>query len=169
MPDVVSWSSCIAGFGREGNYEASIQFLEEMNIEGIAADELTYCSFLSSCSHTGHVDMGLETFVSMIKDSAIIPELKHYASIIDLLGRAGKCTKAEEVLRKSPMQPDLAVWLSLLSACCLHSNVELARRAFISTVHLQPGDPAGYALIENIYRQCYSMEKSYGVDHVAPI
>lgn len=49
------------------------------------------------------------------------------------------------------MQPDLTLWLCLLGACQMHSNVKLAKQAFDCAVHLEPKEVPAYILMSNIY------------------
>ncbi|KAI5080266.1 hypothetical protein GOP47_0005745 [Adiantum capillus-veneris] len=157
-PDVVAWSTCVSGFAQQGKPESSFLFFDKMHMEGIIADEVTCSSFLFACSHAGLVDEGVQYFNSMDKVFGITSTLKHYANVIDLLARTGNLAKVEYVLEKMPIKPDLAIWMCVLSACCLHGNLELAKFAFTSAIQLQPVDSAGYILMSNVYQQRDPME-----------
>lgn len=153
QPDVVTWSTCVSGFAQQGNSEASFYFLNEMHIEGIMPDEVTSCSFLSACSHTGLVDEGVYYFDCMSRNFGLTPDVKHYTSVIDLFARAGNLAKVEYMLQKMPIKADLAIWTCVLSACCLHGDLGLAKLAFSSAMQLQPSKSAEYTLMSNIYWQ----------------
>lgn len=150
-PDVVSWTALIDGYAREGNGVASLQTFEEMQLMGIRPDGALFLSLLSSCSHAGLVDKGVEFFYHMSRDCGISPKIEHYVTMIDLLGRAGDLIRVEDILQRASMHPDLAVWLSLLRACQTHGNVELGKLAFDCAVRLQPKHAAAYVLLSNIY------------------
>jgi hypothetical protein len=73
-----------------------------------------------------------------------------------LLGRAGDFKRIEAMLgvkRRSRIRvkPDLNVWLSLLGACRVHGNLELAEEVFSRAIGLQPGEEAAYVLMSNVY------------------
>ncbi|KAH7288958.1 hypothetical protein KP509_31G051800 [Ceratopteris richardii] len=159
-PDVVAWSTCVSGFAQEGKPEFSFSFLNKMHLEGTMADDVACSSFLFACSHAGLIDEGIRYFISMNEMFEITPTLKHYANIIDLFARAGDLAKVENLLQGMPVKADWAMWMSVLSACCLHGNLELAQSTFASSTHLQPVNAAGYVLMSNIYQQLDIIEDS---------
>eukprot|EP00250_Pteridium_aquilinum_P000890 c11072_g1_i1 orf=987-1889(-) len=150
-PDVVSWSACVAGHAGEGNCSASMDTFEKMQLAGVQPNEVTFSSVLATCSHAGLVMEALHLFRYISQDASLVPDLKHYNSMIDLLGRAGDFKGLEEMLHRMPMQGDLTFWLCLLSVCRIHGNVGLAKQAFDHAVNLQPNYPAAYILLSNIY------------------
>lgn len=163
--DIVSWSACIAGHAGEGNFSASIGVFEKMQLAGVQPNEVTFSSVLATCSHAGLVMEGLGFFKFIVQETSLVPDLKHYNSMIDLLGRAGNFKGLKNMLGMMPMQGDLTFWLCLLSVCRIHGNVELAKQAFDHAVDLQPNYPAAYILLSNIYadaglQECAAQVKS---------
>ncbi|CAI0475186.1 unnamed protein product [Linum tenue] len=71
--------------------------------------------------------------------------------MVDILGRSGKLHEAEELVKNMPMKPNSMVWLALLSACRVHSNVDAAERAAKSIFSLDPHCSAAYVLLSNLY------------------
>lgn len=136
-PDIVSWNACIAGHAEEGNSLASLHMFEKLKLAGVKPDNVTFTSVLSACSHTGFVIKGLEYFESMSREYGLTPDLKHYSSMLDLLGRAGDFKEAGEMLGRMPMQADQAVWMCLLNACRTYGNLKLAKQVFDDAVKLQ--------------------------------
>lgn len=55
---------------------------------------------------------------------------------IDILGRAGYLAKAFGILKSMPLEHDIAVWRSLISACRVHRNVSFAERIINYLEHL---------------------------------
>ncbi|KAH6559157.1 hypothetical protein KP509_1Z025200 [Ceratopteris richardii] len=149
-PDVVSWSACLAGYAREGNHLTSLHCFTEMNATGVEPNRVAFLSLLHSCSHTGLTDKGLEYVESMTRDFGMESNLKCFAGIIDLLGRAGDFSKLKKILQRFPIPDDLAVWLCLLNVCSIHGNIELGRQAFDYAINLQPKDSASYVLMANM-------------------
>ncbi|KAI5059976.1 hypothetical protein GOP47_0024396 [Adiantum capillus-veneris] len=135
-PDAVSWNACIASYAEAGNCEASSQILEAMLLACMQPDGITFAAILSACNHGGLVE-GTEYFESMRESYGLNPDFKHFAGVLDLLGRAGDFKRLENVLLRLPKQPDLAIWLSLLGSCYKHSNMELGRFALLNAVRLQ--------------------------------
>jgi pentatricopeptide repeat protein len=149
--DVVSWNVMIAGYGMDGCGEAAIALFEQMQQTGMKPDEITFIGVLSACSHAGLVDEGCRYFNRMQQDYAIPPTLEHYASMADLLGRAGLLDEARELIETMPIQPDAAVWGALLGACRIHGSVELGERVAGCLFELDPENAGCYVLLSNIY------------------
>ncbi|MCO5608846.1 hypothetical protein L7F22_063064 [Adiantum nelumboides] len=150
-PDVVSWSALITGYANDGSFKSSFGTFECMKGAGIKPDEVTFLSLLSTCSHAGLVNKGVEFFKSMNKEYGLIPNFDHFVTVVDLLGRVGELERAEDMLSRFPGQPDLAMWLCLLGACQKHNNFALAKRIFSHAVLLLPDKAFAYCMMSNIY------------------
>ncbi|KAH7426213.1 hypothetical protein KP509_11G090500 [Ceratopteris richardii] len=146
-----SWNACITSYAGEGDCTSSLFLLEEMKLMGIKPDGLTFISVISACSHTGIVVEGAECFMSMSCAFRIVPEGKHYGSIVDLFARAGDFSRVNSLLKSMPMPSDESVWLCLLGACHTHYNVELAKYAFDHALMVQPKHAAAYVALSNVY------------------
>ncbi|KAK9293240.1 hypothetical protein L1049_021231 [Liquidambar formosana] len=85
----ISWNSSIAAFARHGDGSRALQLYEEMRIGGVEPTDVTFLSLLHACSHVGLVEKGMELLESMAKVHGISPRMEHYASVVDMLGRAG--------------------------------------------------------------------------------
>lgn len=94
---------------------------------------------------------GIAYFGRMQSIYGIYPKKEHYTCIMDILGRAGHLDDAEAMVKKMPFEPCAATWVSLLSACRIHGNVEMGERALKQILELDPGITAGYVLLSNIY------------------
>jgi len=71
--------------------------------------------------------------------------------MVDLLGRAGKLDEAEDFINKMLFEPNALVWRTLLSACKIHGNVDIGKRAAENILKLEPQDAPAYVLLSNIY------------------
>jgi pentatricopeptide repeat protein len=149
--DVVSWSAIIAGYGLHGQSEDALALFDQMLQSGIRPDHITFVSVLSACSHAGLVAKGWEYFDCMSRDYGIIPGVKHYTCMVDLLGRAGHLDEAHEFIKKMPLEPDAGVWGALLGASRIHSNTELGERVAERLFEIEPRNPGYYVLLSNIY------------------
>lgn len=151
QPDVMSWTALIAGYARQGNVAACLHMYQEMQRMGTKPDGVTFLSILAACCHAGLVARGVEYFDSMNRDYDITPNIEHYSSMVDLLGRAGDFTRVEHLLSTMPMKPNLAIWSSLLGACRKHGKIALGEQAFDGAVSLEPKHASAYVLMSNIY------------------
>ena len=135
-PDIVSWNGLVAGYAHEGDYTSSLRTLEEMELSGTTPDEYTFLSILAACTHAGLVNMGIRIFVHMCNYYAIVPEIKHYICIIDLLGRAGHIDGAFAVIKKMPCSDYAPLWGAFLGSCRKWGNIKLGRLAFDRVLQL---------------------------------
>ncbi|KAK9121306.1 hypothetical protein Syun_018923 [Stephania yunnanensis] len=149
--DVVSWTALIVGHAQNGKGLDSLALYDQMIMNGIRPDYVTFVGLLFACSHAGQVEAGLHYFESMDKVYGIKPGPEHYACMIDLLGRCGKINEAQELLNQMTVKPDAAVWKALLAACRVHRNLGLGEIAAENLFELEPRNAMPYVLLSNIY------------------
>ncbi|CAL5084205.1 unnamed protein product [Urochloa decumbens] len=141
--DVKAWTAMIMGFGVNGQPFAAISLFCRMEEEGVAPNEVTFLSLLSTCSHGGLVQEGKEFLERMVHHHGLTPSRGHYGCVIDLLGRAGQLDEAYELIRSLASRGDATGWRALLAACRVHGNVKLGRmvQAQLDTMgHYHPSD-----------------------------
>eukprot|EP01018_Ginkgo_biloba_P037419 Gb_09409 [translate_table: standard] len=153
MPErnVVSWTAMIAGYGMHGHGEDALALFSRMQQEDMKPDHITFISVLSACSHSGLVNEGWQYFNCMSQDYCIEPKMKHYACMVDLLGRAGHLHDAQDFIQKMPLKPNADVWGGLLGACRIHCDIELAESVAERLFDLEPESAGYYVLLSNIY------------------
>ncbi|PSS03096.1 Pentatricopeptide repeat-containing protein [Actinidia chinensis var. chinensis] len=149
--DTIMWNSIVTGYAQHGLGEEALQLFQEMYSSGIAADDVTFIGVLSACSYTGKVEEGLEIFESMRTKYLVEPETEHYACMVDLLGRAGRLKEATNLIDNMPVEPDAIVWGSLMGACRMHMNLDLAEVAAKKLLQLEPKNAGPYILLSNMY------------------
>ncbi len=128
MPNVSAWkmlAQCstrchhmmqYSGYGMHGHGKEALQHFE-MCGEAVQLDDVTFVCVLSACSHAGLVVEGLCYYLSMSIIYKISAKLEHYTCMVDLLGHAGHLQEAENMMKVMPCNPNMAVWMALLSAC----------------------------------------------------
>ncbi|XP_021274003.1 pentatricopeptide repeat-containing protein At2g03880, mitochondrial [Herrania umbratica] len=149
--DVISWSTMIAGLAQNGYSREALKFFDLMKASGVKPNYITILGVLFACSHAGLVDDGWYYFQSMKRLYGIDPGREHYGCIIDLLGRAGKLDEAVKLIHEMKCEPDAVTWRTLLGACRVHRNVDLAIYAAKQVLKLDPEDSGTYVLLSNIY------------------
>eukprot|EP01018_Ginkgo_biloba_P034602 Gb_21765 [translate_table: standard] len=149
--DVISWTTMIVGYAMHGHGKDALTLFDKMLLMNLEPDHITFIGVLSACSHAGLVDKGWHYFDCMSRDYHIIPSVKHYACMVDLLGRAGRLDDAHELINKMPIEPDATVWGALLGACRIHCNIELGECVAGHLFELDPGNPGNYVLLSHIY------------------
>ncbi|XP_057947780.1 pentatricopeptide repeat-containing protein At3g13880 [Malania oleifera] len=150
-PDVVSWSVMICSNAQHGCARDALNLFELMKGFEISPNDITLLGVLTACSHGGLVKEGLQFFESFKKNLGMTPNVKHSASIVDLLGRAGRLADAENFIMNSGFEDDPVMWRALLSACRVHKDTFAGKRAAERVIELEPQAAASYVLLYNIY------------------
>ncbi|XP_021814309.1 pentatricopeptide repeat-containing protein At3g09040, mitochondrial-like [Prunus avium] len=149
--DVVSWNSLLAGYAQHGFGLETVELFEQMRRAGVKPDNTTFLIVLTACSHVGLVHEGLMYFDLMRNDDLLEPpRMEHYATVVDLFGRAGNLHEAEAFVDSMPIEPGPSVYKALLSACKVHGNKEIALLSAKKLQELCPNDPATYILLSNV-------------------
>lgn len=148
---IVSWTSMIAGLAMHGHGEEAIQLFHEMEESGVRPDGVTYISLLYACSHSGLVEQGCVLFSKMKNLYGIEPAVEHYGCMVDLYGRAARLQKAYEFICQMPISPNAIIWRTLLGACSIHGNIELAELVKARLAEIDPNNSGDHVLLSNVY------------------
>lgn len=151
LKDVVMWNSIITGYAQHGLADEALDYFYQMVAAGITPDDVTFVGVLTACSYSGKVKEGRWIFESMKKKYQVEPGLEHCACMVDLLGRAGLFKEAMDLIHDMPVEADAIVWGSLLGACKVHMNIDLAEVAVKKLIELEPKNSGHYVLLSNIY------------------
>ncbi|XP_071717138.1 pentatricopeptide repeat-containing protein At1g74600, chloroplastic [Rutidosis leptorrhynchoides] len=150
-PDLISWTTMINSYAQHGNGLEALNVYDLMIKSGTKPDSVTFVGVLTACSHSGLVDQGYYYLKSMVNDYGIEPGQRHYASMVDVLGRNGRLKEAEKFICNMPIEPDSLVWGTLLAACRVHGDVEIGKIAAEKFIELEPSSDGGYVAFSNIY------------------
>eukprot|EP01018_Ginkgo_biloba_P031723 Gb_04385 [translate_table: standard] len=149
--NVVLWNAMIVGYAMHGCGKEALQLFAQMQLYGANPDHVTFLGILSACCHGGLVDDGRQYFECMTQNYLIVLAMEHYCCMVDLLGRAGCLNEALDFINKMPIKPNAAVWGSLLGACRIHTNIELAEHVAGILFELDTTSAATYVQLSNIY------------------
>ncbi|XP_074563033.1 pentatricopeptide repeat-containing protein At3g26782, mitochondrial-like [Curcuma longa] len=160
--NLVTWSTMISGYGMHGKGKEALELFNHM--KGLLKpDHISFVSVLSACSHAGLVCEGWQCFNSMTTEFGLVPRAEHYACMVDLLGRAGKLEEARHFIEQMPIKPDCSVWGSLLGACRIHPDAQIAELAANSLFELNPENSGRYVLLSNIYTSLGKIEEAHRI------
>ncbi|KAL9670925.1 hypothetical protein QQ045_008488 [Rhodiola kirilowii] len=79
------------------------------------------------------------------------PSIKHFGSVVDLLGRAGRLREAYEIITSMCTDPDTVLWQTMLGASKTHGNVEMAEIASKKLEEMGSKACGDFVLLSNIY------------------
>ncbi|KAJ0968249.1 hypothetical protein J5N97_025166 [Dioscorea zingiberensis] len=150
--NVVSWTAMINGYGKHGHGQAAINLFKEMQLEGVEPDEVAYLALLSACSHAGLIEQCQDYFYRLITHNhQIKPKVEHYSCMVDLLGRAGRLQEARELIENMPLEANVGVWQTLLSACRVHRDLNMGREVGRILLKIDGENPVNYVILSNIF------------------
>ncbi|XP_031261225.1 pentatricopeptide repeat-containing protein At4g02750-like [Pistacia vera] len=134
-PDTVSWTAMMSSYAQHGLSEDALRLFRKMEQLGMKPNSVTLLCVLFACSHRGLVEQGLIFFQRTEQNYGLVPEMEHYACIVDLFGRVGCLDDAMEV----------------------HGNVELGEIAAEKVLSVR-ADSATHFLLSNTYIESGSFE-----------
>uniref|UniRef100_A0A7N0RD78 DYW domain-containing protein n=1 Tax=Kalanchoe fedtschenkoi TaxID=63787 RepID=A0A7N0RD78_KALFE len=149
--DLVTWNAMISGYAQHGAGMKALSLFDQMKEEGNKPDWITFVAVITACNHVGLVGLGVQHFESMKTDYSVEARPDHYTCMVDLFGRAGKLDKAVELIKGMPFPPHAPVFGTLLGACRVHKNVEIAEFASQNLRRVDPANAAGYVQLANAY------------------
>nr|XP_043608672.1 pentatricopeptide repeat-containing protein At1g33350 isoform X2 [Erigeron canadensis] len=161
--NLTSWNSMINSYALHGQSESALMVFEEMMQQIMIPDSVTFVGLLNACTHGGLVEKGRSFFKSMVSDFNIEPDIHHLGCFIDLLGRAGQFDEAMEVIASMKTPPDEAVWGSLLNACKIYGQMDLAEIAVKKLIEIDPNNGGYGTMLANIYGAVGEWDKARGV------
>ncbi|KAK6919333.1 Pentatricopeptide repeat [Dillenia turbinata] len=124
LKGVCTWNAMILSLASNGKEKEAFELFEEMMLEKMQPNEITFVTVLGACARARHVDLGLELFMSTLDKFSVVPRMEYYGCVVDLLGRAGLLKEATEFISKMPLS--LMPLLSPSSCKMLCAGLELA-------------------------------------------
>ncbi|PIA49277.1 hypothetical protein AQUCO_01300258v1, partial [Aquilegia coerulea] len=122
--NVVSWTTMVVGYGRQGDGKEAMQLLKDMLRGYLSPDELTIASILSSCANIAAINE-----IGQVHSHATKKGLESFLSIGNALINAySKCGSLAGAFQSfnSICKPNLITWTSIIGAYAFHG---LPRRA----------------------------------------
>lgn len=129
---VVSWTSMIAGFTREGLYDKAIKSFREMKRVGIKPDIFTITTILHACACNGSLEDG-KIIHNYIRENNMQSNLYVCNSLIDMYSKCGCIEEAHSVFTKMAIR-DIVSWNSMIGG---YSKNSLSNEALFLFVKMQ--------------------------------
>ncbi|KAI4326222.1 hypothetical protein MLD38_031557 [Melastoma candidum] len=155
MKPISCWNAMIMGLAVHGFSSEALDLF--VKLEGSASEvrpnRITFIGVLMACSHRGLVDEGRALFEAMTTEYGIERDMKHYGCMIDLLSRWGCLDEAFQMIQSMPFKPNSILWRTLLGACRVHKQAELAMRCFQELTCLGLVTDGDYILLSNSFAE----------------
>ncbi|XP_061355582.1 putative pentatricopeptide repeat-containing protein At1g10330 [Gastrolobium bilobum] len=147
---VCTWNAMISSLASNGREKEALDMFEKMKLQGLRPNSITFVAVLTACARGSFVREGLELFRSMSHEFQVVPIMKHYGCVIDLLGRAGYVQEAADIIRNMPFQPDASVLGAFLGACRIHGAIELGEEIGKKELKLQTQHCGQYVILSSM-------------------
>lgn len=161
--DIVSYNSMITGCATHGYTHGALSIFSQMTSANVWPNSITFNGILTACAHGGLVEEGRRYFRQMFDLGHVEITAKHYACMVDLLGRAGQLEEAYELVLSMPIKPEASTWGALLGACRVHGNLSLAEVAAEKLFEMEPENPGNYSILSNMYMERRMWDAAMGV------
>ncbi|KAL3511121.1 hypothetical protein ACH5RR_030522 [Cinchona calisaya] len=148
--DTQAWSAMIMAFAIHGCGNEAISFFEDMRKGQIQPDAITFLGVLYACSHTGLVEECFSYFSKMRDEFKIVPGIKHYGCVLDVLGRAGRLNDAYKFIKDLPIDPTPLLWRTLLAACSIYGNIDLGKKVIEKIFSMDQSHSGDYIMFSNM-------------------
>jgi len=137
VPDIVTYTSVINACGASGDWQQALRLLEELEENGLSANNITYSSVIRACGRAGRWDKALTTFHRM-REQELQPDLVTYNNVLNACAQAAKVDQALELLGQMDnhvngrIRPDVVSYTAVIKACersgRWSSSLEVLRR-----------------------------------------
>uniref|UniRef100_A0A6N2NCB8 DYW domain-containing protein n=1 Tax=Salix viminalis TaxID=40686 RepID=A0A6N2NCB8_SALVM len=144
------WNAMLIACAQHAHTKEAFDLFKKMEIAGMRPNFITFLCVLYACSHAGLVEEGKKYF-ALMKKYEIEPGTQHYASMVDILGRAGKLQEALSVIKGMPTEPTESVWGAFITGCRIHGNTDLAAFAADKVFELGAVSSGLHVMLSNAY------------------
>ncbi|KAB2608209.1 pentatricopeptide repeat-containing protein [Pyrus ussuriensis x Pyrus communis] len=153
------WNAMLVACAHHMHTNKALDLFKQMESAGMKLNFITFLCVLYACSHAGLVERG-HYFFRLMKEYGIEPGEQHYATVVDLLCRAGKLQEAVKIIDKMPIEPTESIWGALLTGCRIHGDTELAASVADRVFELGPVSSGLRVLLSNAYAAAGRFEEA---------
>ncbi|KAL3534322.1 hypothetical protein ACH5RR_002783 [Cinchona calisaya] len=151
VKNVITWTTMITGFGRNGFGNEAVSLYKEMENEGLKPNDVTLLSLLSACSHNGLTGEGWECFNKMVSNYNVSPTPEHYSCLVDLFARGGHLEEAYNLICNMNIKHNASLWGTILGACYNYGDMSIGKVAAKHLEKIEPENSANFVVIAGMY------------------
>ncbi|OVA02030.1 Pentatricopeptide repeat [Macleaya cordata] len=149
---VVSWTSMITGYTREGKFDKAIGLFSEMEAEGIKPDLFTVTSILHACACNGSLESGKNVHDYILRNN-LKTNIFVANALMDMYAKCGDMTESQLVFDQM-LRRDLISWNTIIGG---YSKNCLPNEAFGLFLEMQSGFNPNCVTISCILPACSSL------------
>ncbi|KAH7290637.1 hypothetical protein KP509_30G057500 [Ceratopteris richardii] len=127
--DVISWNMLIAGYVEHGFYEEALKYLDDMQLQGVYPDSITFIYSLKACNSEATVDKAKYIHTELERKNLLETEPVVGNALVDIYCKIGLLRRAHEVFDVLPARDHFS-WNTLLAGYVEHGGYEDALDLF---------------------------------------
>lgn len=143
--NVVSWTSLIAGYAREGLSDGAIRLFHEMEREGVKPDTFTITTVLHACACNGSLENGKDVH-NYIRENDMQSNIFVCNALMDMYAKCGSMEDANSVFLEMPVK-DIISWNTMIGGYSKNGLPNEALSLFGAMVHESKPDGRTMACI----------------------
>ncbi|KAI5074930.1 hypothetical protein GOP47_0010891 [Adiantum capillus-veneris] len=126
--DVVSWNSLISGYAEHGPYQQALFCFDEMQVEGVLPNSISYASVLKGCGSFGAISKGQKLHMDIVSKG--LEERQAVGnSLISMYSNFSLLSEAHSVFKKLAGQ-DIVTWTAIMKGYAMNHDGKLAVDCF---------------------------------------
>jgi pentatricopeptide repeat protein len=126
--DTISWNALIGGYAEHGHALDVLQCFEEMQVEGVCLNAVTFIHGLKACSAIDAVDKG-ERMHAEIERRGLLDREQIGNTLVNMYAKCGLLAKSQQVFEMLRVR-DVVSWTALLCGYAEHVDAERALACF---------------------------------------
>lgn len=121
--NVVAWTSLIAGYAEQGHDEEALQLFEQMHLEGVLPNVVTYLCSLKACIRLGASDEAKRIIDDISRKGLSKKDVFIGNALIDTFAKWGSLGKAQDIFDQLSAR-DVVSWNVLMAGTAEHGQGE---------------------------------------------
>eukprot|EP01018_Ginkgo_biloba_P009788 Gb_07729 [translate_table: standard] len=126
--DVVSWSSIIAGYVQNGNFDEALKLFGQMLLTGVKSNSTTFASVLPACANLAALEHGKQVHEDIIR-SGFESDIFVGNALLDMYAKCRSIEDARKVFNKM-LEQNVVSWNAMIAGYAQNGYVEEALKLF---------------------------------------
>ncbi|XP_042007317.1 pentatricopeptide repeat-containing protein At1g08070, chloroplastic [Salvia splendens] len=128
--NLATWNVALRGMCETGRVNELFGMYDEMKLEGVEPNGVTYCYLIRGCGYERGLEEGMQLHCCVIKGGLVDSDLFVANALVDFYSACGSLMETRKVFEAIPPS-DVISWNSLVSVCaasgCIHDGLEAFR------------------------------------------
>lgn len=118
VQNVIAWTALISGCAENGLGEEGLNCWEQMRLEGVSPNAVTFVCSLKNCCIVGALEKGLDMHMA-IAEEGLEGDPFICSALVDMYAKCGSFAEAGEVFHEMPVH-DIVLWTALIAGYAEH-------------------------------------------------